>query len=234
MKKLFAVLVLTLAMNFLAAAGAIGWLFQSGHLDRPRVQAIKDVVFPATQPTAPTTQPAKSDEPRSASRQLDDLLSKTLGNHTAADQVEMIRQRYDQSMAQLDVRQRQIEDLQRQVTEARQKLVEDRKALDADQQTLAERQKQAERLASDKGFQDTLALYTSMQSKQVKTIFMTLGDQTVADYLDAMEPRTASKIIKEFKTPQETERIQRVLEKMHHPQQSAQASAAAPASQSKE
>jgi flagellar motility protein MotE (MotC chaperone) len=232
-KKLFGVLVLTLAMNFLAAAGAIGWLFQSGHLDRPRVKAIKEVVFPATQPAAPTTQPAAQEEPPTGSKRLEELLTKTVGNRTAADQVEFIRQRYDQSMAQLDIRQRQIEDLERQVSEGNRKLVEDRKALEAERQQLADRQKQVDRLASDKGFQDTLSLYTSMQSKQTKTIFMTLDDQSVADYLDAMEPGTASKIIKEFKTPQETQRIQRVLEKMHHPQQAVQASAA-PATNSKE
>jgi len=232
-KKLFGVLVLTLAANFLAAAGAIGWLFQSGHLDRPRVKAIREVVFPTTQPTAPTTQPTTADEPPTGSKRLEDFLAKNIGTHTAADQVEMIRQRVDQSMAQLDIRQRQIEDLQRQVAEASRKLVEDRKALESERQQLADRERQADRLSNDKGFQDTLALYTSMQSKQVKTIFMTLDDQSVADYLDAMEPRAASKIIKEFKSPQETQRIQRVLEKMHHPQPAAQASAG-PAADSKE
>jgi flagellar motility protein MotE (MotC chaperone) len=233
MKKLISVLILTLAANFLAAAAAVGWLFQSGHLDRPRVQAIKAVVFPTTQPDAPATQPAAPDERPTASKRLDDLLAKTVGNRTASDQVQFIRQRYDQAMAQLDSRQRQMEDLERQVSQASRKVVDDRKALEAERLKLAEREKQADRLSSDKGFQDTLALYNSMQSKQVKTIFMTLDDQSVADYLDAMEPRAASKIIKEFKTPQETQRIQRVLEKMHHPQQSAQASAA-PAPQSKE
>jgi hypothetical protein len=36
-----------------------------------------------------------------------------------------------------------------------------------------------------------------------------------------MQPRQASRIIKEFKTPDETARIQRVLEKMRNSQASA-------------
>jgi hypothetical protein len=53
-----------------------------------------------------------------------------------------------------------------------------------------------------------------MPAKQVKTVFMTLDDETVRNYLRAMQPRQASKIIKEFKTPEETARVQRVMEQM--------------------
>jgi hypothetical protein len=43
---------------------------------------------------------------------------------------------------------------------------------------------------------------------------MTLGEQTVQNYLQAMDTRTAAKIIKEFKSPDETAFIQRVLERI--------------------
>ena len=42
MKKLFNVIVLALAINFLAAAGGVAWLFRSGHLDRAR---LLEVIF---------------------------------------------------------------------------------------------------------------------------------------------------------------------------------------------
>ncbi|HVT89475.1 MAG TPA: hypothetical protein VHD56_11525, partial [Tepidisphaeraceae bacterium] len=65
MKKLLTVVILTLALNFLAVAGGVGWLYQSGKLDRTKVAAIKDILFPkpvdqpTTQPAeAPTTAPA--------------------------------------------------------------------------------------------------------------------------------------------------------------------------------
>jgi hypothetical protein len=67
-----------------------------------------------------------------------------------------------------------------------------------------------------------------MPARQVKTVFMGLDDQTVMNYLQAMPSRTAGKIIREFKSPEETSRIQRILERMRLAQtaEAAQASAA--------
>ena len=57
------------------------------------------------------------------------------------------------------------------------------------QQKVSEREQQATKLATDKGFQDALERYNVMPGKQVKQIFMTLDDQTVVNFLQAMEPR---------------------------------------------
>ena len=83
------------------------------------------------------------------------------------------------------------------------------------------RGQQAARLASDQGFQDSLNLYNSMPAAQVKRVFAGLDDQTVTTYLEAMQPRTAAKIIKEFKSQDETDRIQHILERMRTAQASA-------------
>ena len=223
MKKLWNILVLMLAINFLALAGVVGWLWQGGRLDAARVKAIKAVLFPAPEVAAPTTQPSEADGPAPASQRLEDLLAKVAGKRTAAEQVEIIQQTLDTTVAQLDRRQKEVEDLERQVAEENRRLTEDRKALDEDKRRLAEREGESERLAGDKGFQDTLTLYNAMPAKQVKTVFASLDDDTVARYLDAMTPRTAAKIIKEFKSPQEADRIKRVLEKMRGAQPAATA-----------
>ena len=57
-----------------------------------------------------------------------------------------------------------------------------------------------------------------MPPKQVKLIFMTLNESTVQEYLTAMDTRTAGKIIKEFKTPDETAFVQRILERIRQAQ----------------
>ncbi len=212
MKKLFNVIVLVLAMNFLAAAGAAGWLFKSGHLDRAKLTEIKKLVFPAAveEGQAPTTQPDATTQP---SVRLDELLAKASGR-SAVEQVEFIQQTFDSQVAQLDRRERELTDLQRQVDLAKQQMARDRAKLEQDQKDLAARQQEETRLPSDKGFQDSLQLYVSMAPKNVKVIFTGLSDDTIQQYLQAMEPRTAGKIIKEFKTPEEVARIQKVLEKM--------------------
>jgi hypothetical protein len=211
MKRVWDVLILTLAVNFLALAGIVGWMYQGGRLDKDHIAKIKEVLFPpptvpepATQPSNPTTRPTL---------QLEELLAKH-SNMTAGQQVDFIRQTFDTNMAQLDRRARELLDLQAQIDLANAKLVGDRTTLDADRKRLTDEREKARKLASDQGFQDSLNLYNTMPARQVKTIFMTLNDDAMLQYLQAMDSRTASKVIKEFKTTEETERVQRVLERM--------------------
>ncbi|HWE03154.1 MAG TPA: hypothetical protein VG326_12160 [Tepidisphaeraceae bacterium] len=217
MKKIFDTLVLLLAINFLALAGVVAWLYQSGHLDHDRVQAIKAVVFPAPVVEVPATQPAGADAPVPASQRLAELLAKRSTGQTSADKVESVQQAFDVAFAQLDRREREAADREQQVSRANAKLSEDRKVLEEDRQRLIDQGKQADKLAGDKGFQDTLALYGTMGSKQVKSIFMSMDETAAAEYLDAMTPRLAAKILKEFKTAAETDRVKRILDKMRHP-----------------
>ena len=212
MKKLASVLVLTLALNFLAVAGGAGWLWKSSHLDRTKIDAIKLILFPAPA-TQPSTQPDVTDATTQPTLRLEQLLAKESG-HSATEQVEFIQHTFDTQMAQMDRRERELTDLKQQTDLAQDQLTRDRAALQADRQALDAAKQQEAALASDKGFQDSLLLYNSMASKQVKSIFMGLDDPTVMNYLRAMQPRTAAKVIKEFKTPDETARIQQILEKM--------------------
>jgi hypothetical protein len=218
-KKLGGVIVLTLAINFLAAAGGIGYLFQSGKLDRAKVSTIKELMFApppvnsaTTQPsTQPTTKPVNS---------LEELLAKASGR-TAGEQVEFIQRSFDAQMALLDRRQRELTDLQRQVDLAKQQMERDRVALEKGRTELTTQQELAKKLETDKGFQDSLQLYNTMPGKQVKTIFMAMDDATMRQYLQSMQPRVAARIIKEFKSPDELTRIQKVMEAMRTSEQTA-------------
>ncbi len=213
MKKLLNVLVLMLAMNFLALAGAVGWMHQTKRLDREKIHAMKAILFP---PAAATTQPATqpvADATTQPAMRLEELLARSTGR-TATEQVKFIQHAFDAQMTQLERRERELNDLQRQVDLAKQQLARDRTAMQKEQSELTAREQEAARLASDKGFQDSLQLYKSLPSKQVKSIFMTLDDATVVNYLQAMEPRAAARIMKEFKTSAEVARIQTIMEKM--------------------
>ncbi len=217
MKRLLNVLILTLAVNFLAVAGGVGWLYQSGRLDKQKLHSMKEIVFP--QPTnAPgaeaATQPSDGDPATNQPMlKLEELLAQHAGR-PPGEQVEFIQSSFDAQMAQLDRKQRELNDLARQVEIAKQQAARDRDVLAKNQTDLTTREKLSTKLASDKGFQDSLKLYTSMPPKQVKTVFMTLDDETMQNYLQAMQPRQATKIIKEFKSLEETARVQKVLEQM--------------------
>jgi hypothetical protein len=217
-KKIFDLLVLVLAVNFLVLAGAVVWMVKSDRLDHDKMMAVKEIVFPTTAPAA-TTEPV-ADAATQPSIRLDELVAKQSGR-TAAEQVETIQHSFDAQMAQLDRREREVKDLKAQVDLAQTQLASDRAALEKEKADLKAREDEAARLASDQGFQDALNRYIAMPPKQVKQVFSTLDDTTVMNFLQAMEPKTAAKIIKEFKTDEEVARIQKVLEKMRQAQASA-------------
>jgi hypothetical protein len=214
MKKLWNVFVLTLAVNFVAVVCAVAYLYSDGRLDPARVQAIKAILYPP-----PTTQPAASQPAESHGRsgepvlRLGELLEQKSGLSTS-DQLSFLQQTFDARMAELDRRQRELADLQRQVDMANSALARDRAAVEAGKKQLVGREQLAQKLANDQGFQDSLALYKSMPAKQVKQVFLSMDDQTVQRYLQAMEPRGAAKIVREFKTPDEVKRIQKILDQM--------------------
>jgi hypothetical protein len=158
-KKILNVLVLTLAVNFLAVAGGVGWMYQSGRLDREKLDAMKEIVFPppSNAPGAEaTTQPADAE---AASTQpmlkLEELLAQHAGR-PPGEQVEFIQSAFDAQMAQLDRRQRELNDLARQVEIAKQQAARDRLMLTKGENELESREQLAEKLATDTGFRDSL------------------------------------------------------------------------------
>jgi hypothetical protein len=216
MKRILSVIVLTLAINFLAALGGVGYLFQSGKLNKEKVGKLKEIVFAPPAPAA-TTQPSAGPTTKPGELNLSTLLASRKGT-SAIEQVDFLKRTFDTQMLELDRKQRELTDLQRQVDLANQKLAADRIALEKRDKDLTAREQQAQKLQDDQGFQNSLSIYNAMPPKQVKTIFMTLSETTVQQYLEAMDSRTAGKIIKEFKTPDETSFIQRVLERIRQSQ----------------
>lgn len=213
MKKLFSVIVLTLALNFLAVAGGVGYLVSQQKLTKESIAKIKEVLFPIVVENVPTTQPAKVDATTQPVLRLEELLAKKSG-HSATEQVQFIQQTFDSQMAVLDRRQREMLDQKATLEKAKDQLTRDRQELERQRQDLSDKQSQAVKLASDQGFQDSLSLYNTLPAKQVKTIFMGLDDATIQQYLQAMQPRSATRIVKEFKSPEELARIQKVMERM--------------------
>jgi len=211
MKKLLNVLAITLALNFLALAGGVIYLFQTGALSRDKIVAIKALLGPAT--TQATTQEIK-DQPDVSTQptiKLEELLAKVSGR-PAGEQVEFLQRTFDTQMAQLDRRQQELAALQVTIGNAENTMRADREKFTADVKKFTAREKAANKDAQDKGFADTLALYDSMSTKQVKDILAGVDDATATKYLRAMEPTRAAKILKEFKTSVESERVMRIIQ----------------------
>jgi hypothetical protein len=216
MKRLLNILTITLALNFVAMAAGAYYLYSTGALSREKMAAIKLVMYPATtQGTVVTGDAVDKKDGSAAATQptlkLDELLAR-VASRPAGEQVEFIQRTFDARAVQVDRRLREVEAREDALARAQQALDEARKQFAAQQKRLDERERALAKDAEDKGFTDTLAMYDSMQARQVKDVFAGLDDATVTRYLRAMEPGRAAKILKEFKSPEETQRVQRLLE----------------------
>ncbi len=215
MKRILNVVVMTLAMNFALAAGGVGWLAASGHLTRARIADVRNVLFPppATQPSGPTTQPTASDEPTDAVGRLGAMVASAAGR-APGEQLEAVQLAEDAQLAELDRRRREMLDVRHQAELAQSQATADHDAVLRDRQSLVAQRDQQAVTAADKGFQESLQLYQTLPARQVKEIFAALPDDTVQQYLQAMDARQAGKIMKEFKSPADVARLQQVLEKI--------------------
>ncbi len=227
-KKLTSVIVAVLALNFLLAAGGVGYLVATKKLDKAKVAAIREIIVgksdaAATQPstTQPTTD-AQDSPPDTPMVRLERMLA-TASGRPAKEQVEASQAAFEQSAAVLDARLHELENQRKLIEQVRAEAQKERETLTQQQKALADQQQAQTKLAQDEGFQKALTLYKSMPAKRVKAMFGSLDDTTVVRYLQAMEPRQAANVLKEFKTPAETERAKALLEKVRQAQQAAKA-----------
>jgi len=210
-KKLWDIFAGVLALNFLVLVGIVAWLRSSGHLNHERVDQIKLVLFPPPAPEAPASRP--SDPTTRPTLILEALLARKT-NMTAGQQVDFVRKTFDERESELEQKQQTLEQKQRQLELVQSKLTEDRAAFESQRKAFEDQQAAAQKSASDEGFQKSVELYTTMQPKQVKAVFAGLDDDIVKQYIAVMDPLALKKILAEFKTPEETTRIEKIMEKI--------------------
>lgn len=214
MRKLVHILLILLALHFVAVMAAVAYLVTTGKLNRETATAIRDVLFPPPAPeptTRPTTQPAAP--PPTPLLRLEELLARQAGR-PATEQVETIRGAFDDQMSLLERRYRELQDLQRQVELARSQLEIDRASLAEREKSLAEREARRSEQEQSEGFQAELQLLTSMPAQQAKRVLMSMDEELAARYVQAMPARAATRILREFKTAEEATRMQSVLERI--------------------
>jgi len=226
-KKLFSVIVGVLALNFLAIAGGVGYLVATKKLDKAKVHDIRDLIagnVVTTQPssTQPATQPtAQESQANESMLRLNQLLANAAGR-PANEQIALVQNTFDAQNAILERRLREVQDQRQQIDQARAELEEARKKLENQQKTLDDAQQQQQKLSADEGFQKSLELYQSMPAKQIKPYFAKMDTDEVVRYLQAMDPKQAANVLKEFKTPEEVTRAGQILEKIRQAQAKAE------------
>ncbi len=213
LRTLWNLIVVVLALNFVGMALALALVAQRAHLDRAKIAEIRRVLFPPEEPEAEPDEVEVEPPPPTPMEQLIALLDAQSGKPTE-QQVEDVRQAFDQRAAALDRARRELMDRQRLADAAAEKLLEERAAFARERAAWEQEVAAARDRAQDEGFQQALALYQQIPAKQVKDIFLQLEDEVVLGYLREMDTRLAAKILKEFKTATETARARTILEQL--------------------
>ena len=210
-KKLLAVLTITLALNFVALAAAAAMIAQKAQLDRDKIAQIKDVMFPAEEADEEPTD-ATPPEP-TPMEQLLAILDAEAGRGTE-DRIDTVSRTVDERLVLSSRTKRELQDRLRQLDVASRRLTRDREQFEQEESAWTQQVELAAARAADEGYQKSLELYEQLQARQVKDLFLGLTDDVILSYLRDMDPALAGKIVKEFKTDDEQTRIRAILEQL--------------------
>ncbi len=217
MKKLWNMMSFMAVVNLLAMIVFVGWLYQTGRLDVDRVRQIKDMFAPTIEQErqAAANSEAQAEIDR---QQAEELARKQSPPLPSADQIReesLVKDQTGQALRRLRDEREQLktqQDLKTAQLDRREAELEAR--IREWEQSIA---KEADR-RQDVQFQKVVKQYESIPPKNAKRLMLELlgqgGQDQVVAYIDGMNARAAAKIIKEFKTDQESALAAGLLEKL--------------------
>lgn len=213
--QVFAVMAL---MHLLAALLLVGWLAGTDRLNRQRLVAVKDMFAQTIAEEQQAQQKAADEAAEQAERQAARDRAQGKGAQSTAEELAEQRTRDELMLRQLERTRRELEDLRRNLHISRMRMERQQQDLVEAQQAVEAKAKQIKDRLNEEGFQKAVALYQTMPPKQVKEHFLQLVTQDkleqVVTYLEAMEPRKAANVLREFKTDQEVAHAVQLTERL--------------------
>ncbi|GJM18323.1 MAG: hypothetical protein DHS20C14_05360 [Phycisphaeraceae bacterium] len=208
MRKIWTIVSVVAFLNLMAILAGIGWLVQTGRLDRERLVEIRDVLFGGAEDDGAITETSAGGEGGSDTgdgevRSAEDRLGERLAR-SEADEERLRRMR------------REVADLQAAVRRERRLLDGQRTEFESERTTFwTQRQTIADVEGGDQ-FRRALVVFETMKAGEAKeTLAALLADGKrveVVAYLNAMEDRVRSKIMAEFVKDQDAGLAAELLE----------------------
>lgn len=209
MKTLWNAIAVVLVVDVLVALGFVGYLYQSGRLNRERVQRVVAMLRPTIEQETQQQQQQAEEAQVAANQQKREahLALVAQGPMTTQDELAKQQEEYEKQMMTVQRLREEVRALQRQLELAQQRLTKERGEIAAEREALAKALTAAEAQQRDVDFQHAVALYEQLKPAQTKQMFQELMakgcQKQVVEYLAAMQLRKAAGVIKEFKQPEE-------------------------------
>jgi hypothetical protein len=204
-------------VNLLALALFTAWLWQSGRLNRQRIDSVRDMLAHTIAEDVAEMEAAAAESKRDHAEAAENArrANPPLPSAAQVNEISVMNTREYLTLRRLeDEKNMLVEQLRLQSQRMQEELAafESQRA-QWEQATRADRDRQA-----DEQFQKTVKLYESLPAKQSKAMLVELVDRNATPqaiaYLDAMDPRAAAKILRELKTDTENKLATELLENL--------------------
>jgi len=219
MRTVARVVALLSILHVLALAGFVGWLLGSDRLNRDRVERAAEVFAPTIEAEeARREAEAARDAEADAEAQREERLANIGKSGSAAEQLAEQRKQNEVLLRRLERTRSEIQVLRDSLALARRRMEQQRDQLVAQKQDLEKRLESIESRLNDEGFKRAVELYENVPPDQAKQMFLRLMEQRQTDqvvmYLEAMQPRKAAGVLREFEDGPEITRAVELTERL--------------------
>lgn len=213
---------IVIIMNLLAAAGFVGWMYQTGRLNSERI----DRVVAIFTPTIAEEEKLKAEAETQAALEADQaavdarMAKVSAGGQTLSQMFEedLVREESGQQVAtRVNQEAQQLRSQMRNF----QAIIDKQQAdLDADRKEFEDEIQRQKNRVKEEDFKQTVLLMESLEPKAVKGVFDNLIQagqmDEVIEYLAAMNTRKSSAVLAEYKGPENAVRLTELLTRLDH------------------
>ena len=220
MKLIWNVIVAFIILNLLLAAGYVGWLYNTGYINGDRIDLARDMFKLTIAEEAAQAEEARvtEEEAKQARDQYARLESTGQGPTTLRDELDKATRADQTAIERINLFNQQNQALREEMARFQEDHNNRVAELEAERAAFEKWIKDRAEQTKDANFQQVVGLYETQAPKQTKMAFQTLMSQgqtdQVVEYLAAMSPRKAGKVLAQFKTPEEVPQASSLLEKL--------------------
>jgi len=219
MKTFARVIALLAVIHVLALGGLAGWLAATDRLNRDRAEQVVEMLATTIEQAE---QQRQAEQRKHAAEQAQRNRQARIANigeaGSAAEQLAEQRKQNEVLLRRLERTRSEIQVLRDSLALARRRMEDQRDKLVEQKRTLEKRLETIEKQLNDDGFKRAVALYESIPPDQAKQMFLQLMEQNHTDqvvmYLEAMKPRKAAGVLREFEQGPEIARAVELTERL--------------------
>lgn len=204
MRALWTIVTTVALANLLAIGGFVGWLVASDRLGLERLEEIREMLSETRQAEEARLEEERLEQERIEAEE-EAARREALPPLTAGDRLLLTSESAEATRQRLERMRREIEDLQRTIRAEADRLDERTSAFEEERDAFYAMRDRIAAIEGDEQFKKTVTLLEGLQPTRASEMLLELVEQGEPEqaiaYLDALQSRTASKILAAIDDP---------------------------------